>query len=90
MISHSNENPLIKFSQWFSFKKKKKSLDLAADYSRTLSFSNGRMNKTTINTVAAVGDFEGFLFDCFARPPEEEINRRGEEAQLDDKPDFYT
>lgn len=48
------------------------------------------MNKTTINTVAAVGDFEGFLFDCFARPPEEEINRRGEEAQLDDKPDFYT
>lgn len=42
----------------FPLKKKKKSLDLAADYSRTLSFSNGRMNKTTINTVAAVGDFE--------------------------------
>lgn len=48
------------------------------------------MNKTTINTVAAVGDFEGFLCDCFAHPPEEEINRREEEAQLDDKPDFYT
>lgn len=44
----------------------------------------------TFNQLEQIETLKGFVRDCFAHRFVEEINRRGEEAQWDDKPGFHT